>query len=337
MPKGTYIYGVVQATRAPSLAGVPVGLSGAGRPRALRAGRDRWVVVADVPLEQYGEKALADGLQDLDWVASRAMAHEAVVEHLARRASVVPMKLFTIFLTDDRAIEDIERSAEDDRPRLPPDLRRRGVERSCIWRGRRSCGRAYGTAACAKAPGAGSAVGCGVSPAQEKSERRTPAPPRFARHGRHGRPSGARADRARVTRQAAGRGEAGARLASRRRLPRFRRSASEVSSRGQAPGSRVSSGGLHADADRALAGLSLHRDEPCTPPPRARLDRSPPLPRPRPPRHPTPPTSTSEAPWLACPPHAAHPPTVARLLEERDHTVLDLDRQPAQSRRHRHR
>ena len=36
------------------------------------------------------------------------MAHEAVVEHLARRAAVVPMKLFTIFLTDDRAIEDIE-------------------------------------------------------------------------------------------------------------------------------------------------------------------------------------------------------------------------------------
>ena len=108
MPKGTYIYGVLQATRAPSLASVPVGLSGAGRPRALRAGRDRWVVVADVPLEQYGEQALADGLQDLDWVASRAMAHEAVVEHLARRASVVPMKLFTIFLTDERAIEDIE-------------------------------------------------------------------------------------------------------------------------------------------------------------------------------------------------------------------------------------
>jgi hypothetical protein len=36
------------------------------------------------------------------------MAHEAVVEHLARRASVVPMKLFTIFLSDDRAVGDIE-------------------------------------------------------------------------------------------------------------------------------------------------------------------------------------------------------------------------------------
>jgi hypothetical protein len=108
MPRGTYIYGVVQAARAPSLAGVPVGLSGAGRPRALRAGPDRWVVVADVPLEQYGERALAGGLRDLDWVASRAMSHEAVVEHLAKRAPVVPMKLFTIFLTDDRAIDDIE-------------------------------------------------------------------------------------------------------------------------------------------------------------------------------------------------------------------------------------
>jgi Gas vesicle synthesis protein GvpL/GvpF len=105
---GTYIYGLVQSARAPSLARVPDGLAGAKRPRALRAGPNRWIVAADVPLDRYGEEALERGLRDLDWVASCAMAHEAVVEHLARRAPVVPMKLFTIFLGDTSALEHLD-------------------------------------------------------------------------------------------------------------------------------------------------------------------------------------------------------------------------------------
>jgi hypothetical protein len=45
----------------------------------------------------------------MDWVAAIAVAHEGVVEHFARlpRATVVPMKLFTMFSSSDRAIEDV--------------------------------------------------------------------------------------------------------------------------------------------------------------------------------------------------------------------------------------
>lgn len=110
MPKGTYVYGLVESPRAPSLSAAPVGLAGAGPPRALPLKRGRWVVAADVPLERYGEEALARGLRDLDWVGTCALAHERVVEYLARRGSVVPMKLFTIFHSDARAIEDVARA-----------------------------------------------------------------------------------------------------------------------------------------------------------------------------------------------------------------------------------
>lgn len=109
MPKGTYVYGLVETPRAPSLAAAPPGLAGAGPARALPVGPGRWVVVADVPLERYGEEPLARGLRDLDWVGACAVAHEAMVEYLARRGSVVPMKLFTIFRSDPRAIGHVAR------------------------------------------------------------------------------------------------------------------------------------------------------------------------------------------------------------------------------------
>jgi hypothetical protein len=63
------------------------------------------MVTASVPLDRYGTGPLDAALRDLDWVASIALAHEAVVEHFVRSpgASVIPMKLFTMFATDARA------------------------------------------------------------------------------------------------------------------------------------------------------------------------------------------------------------------------------------------
>lgn len=110
MTKGTYVYGLVESSRAPALSAAPAGLAGAGRPRALPVNPGRWVVAADVPLDRYGEEPLARGLRDLDWVGACALAHEAVVEYLSQRGSVVPMKLFTIFHSDERAIEDVARA-----------------------------------------------------------------------------------------------------------------------------------------------------------------------------------------------------------------------------------
>jgi hypothetical protein len=55
-------------------------------------------VVSRVPLAIYGEEALTANLTDPTWTAVRAMRHEQVVEHFARRASVVPLRFGTIYL-----------------------------------------------------------------------------------------------------------------------------------------------------------------------------------------------------------------------------------------------
>lgn len=107
MPKGaagTYVYCLVGAARRPSLARVPRGPAGIGRLRLLDVAPGLWLVVADAPLDKYGEEAINRGLTNLDWVSRAAVAHEAVVEAFVGASAVVPMKLFTIFTSDARAL-----------------------------------------------------------------------------------------------------------------------------------------------------------------------------------------------------------------------------------------
>ena len=51
---------------------------------------------------------------DLEWVSAIAVAHEAVVEYFARLrgATVIPMKLFTLFTSPSRAIAEMRRRSE---------------------------------------------------------------------------------------------------------------------------------------------------------------------------------------------------------------------------------
>jgi hypothetical protein len=103
----TYVYCAVQAPKAPALARAPRGLTGTGRLRALDAGDGLWLVVADAPLARYGADAIERSLHDLDWLSRRAVEHEAVVEHTARGAVTIPMKMFTLFASDERALAHI--------------------------------------------------------------------------------------------------------------------------------------------------------------------------------------------------------------------------------------
>jgi Gas vesicle synthesis protein GvpL/GvpF len=102
---GTYVYGVVAAARRPSLTRVPAGLPGTGRLRLLDVEPRLYVVAADAPLARYGEAAIRKGLADLDWVSRAAVAHERVVEFFVDATAVLPMKLFTIFTSDARAVD----------------------------------------------------------------------------------------------------------------------------------------------------------------------------------------------------------------------------------------
>jgi hypothetical protein len=104
----TYLYCIVHAAKAPAVARVPPGIPGARGLVVRAAGRSLWGVVSEVPLETYGPDALDRALADLPWVAQIAMAHEHVVEHFARQrgSTAVPMKLFTMFSSPDRALEE---------------------------------------------------------------------------------------------------------------------------------------------------------------------------------------------------------------------------------------
>ena len=107
--KATYLYCLIRRPEPPDLAGAPAGVPGASPPRLLAVAEGLWLVAADVPLPDYGEAEIASRLEDLAWVSERALGHEAVVEHLAggEPESLVPMKLFTLFASDERAVEHV--------------------------------------------------------------------------------------------------------------------------------------------------------------------------------------------------------------------------------------
>ncbi len=123
----TYLYCLVRSARRPALQRISGGLPGAGPVRALDAGQGLWLIVADVPGEEYGEAAIASGLQQLEWVSRRAIGHEAIVEQFLGARAVLPMQLFTIFTTDARALEHVRR----DRRRIDRILTR--VEGQVEW------------------------------------------------------------------------------------------------------------------------------------------------------------------------------------------------------------
>lgn len=115
----TYVYCLVRATGQPSLRRAPAPVPGGRSVRLLEVPLSKpkaqspkppfrhWLVVSSVPARQYDEAALERGLQRLDWVGPRALAHEAVVEHFLSSPAVLPMQLFALFTTDARAIEHV--------------------------------------------------------------------------------------------------------------------------------------------------------------------------------------------------------------------------------------
>lgn len=74
---------------------------------------DLAAVACAVPLSDYGEGALESRLTDAAWTATRALRHERAVEHFARRATVVPLRFGTIYLSRENVARMLgERSAQ---------------------------------------------------------------------------------------------------------------------------------------------------------------------------------------------------------------------------------
>lgn len=80
----------------------------------MLASDDLAAVVSSVPLADYGEDVLPSRLADATWTAVRAMRHEKVVEHFARRASIIPLRFGTIYLERAR----VEQMLSDERTNL---------------------------------------------------------------------------------------------------------------------------------------------------------------------------------------------------------------------------
>jgi hypothetical protein len=72
---------------------------GGGLARAIRAA-GLTAIVGDVSELEFGEAALRRNLEDLDWLERTARTHHAVIEAVAGRCSVVPMRLATVFACD---------------------------------------------------------------------------------------------------------------------------------------------------------------------------------------------------------------------------------------------
>ena len=123
----TYVYALVRADKRPALRALPGAMPGGGPVRLVAPAQGLWLVVSTVPAQAYDEAALEAGLQDLDWLGPRAIAHEAVVEHFLACPALLPMQLFTLFKTDGRAVDHVVNT----QPEIENILGR--VERHAEW------------------------------------------------------------------------------------------------------------------------------------------------------------------------------------------------------------
>jgi hypothetical protein len=106
----SYAYAVARDT--PALGEALSGLSGvSGAPvHLVRSESCDGLVVAVSPVSgnEFGEDALRSHLEDLDWLESTARAHHRVIETLARRTTVLPLRLVTVYLDDERVRSMLE-------------------------------------------------------------------------------------------------------------------------------------------------------------------------------------------------------------------------------------
>ncbi|MFF4896266.1 GvpL/GvpF family gas vesicle protein [Streptomyces sp. NPDC001068] len=88
------------------VAGAPVRLVPGGSGTAPAA------AVGSVPAEDFREDALRRHLEDLDWLEAVARAHHSVIEALAARTTVLPLRLATVYLDDGRVAAMLREEAD---------------------------------------------------------------------------------------------------------------------------------------------------------------------------------------------------------------------------------
>jgi hypothetical protein len=92
-----YVYAVCGALDAPLAAGL-TGVGGGAPRRIHHAGLT--ALVSHVPADQFSEGALRRNLENLDWLADTARAHQTVIAALTSVTSPLPLRLATVFRDD---------------------------------------------------------------------------------------------------------------------------------------------------------------------------------------------------------------------------------------------
>jgi hypothetical protein len=79
----------------------------AGQPRVLWS-ENLGAVVSPVPLTEFGEEGLKRNLNDLEWLERMARAHEAVLDAALADGTIVPMRVCTIYTSEDQVSAMLE-------------------------------------------------------------------------------------------------------------------------------------------------------------------------------------------------------------------------------------
>jgi hypothetical protein len=101
----------VAADAEPAFTGGLIGVGGGAARPVTAAGLV--AIAGDVPLAQFGEAALRRNLEDLDWLEQTARAHHAVIEAVAKERTVVPMRLATVYRSDEGVAGMLRERAAD--------------------------------------------------------------------------------------------------------------------------------------------------------------------------------------------------------------------------------
>jgi Gas vesicle synthesis protein GvpL/GvpF len=98
----------------------PLGAAGVEPDREVRVVQQGELValVSAVPLSEYSDERLREHLNDIEWVERVARAHERVLEQTLERATILPLRLCTIY----RDQEGVRRMLSEQEPLLLQEL-----------------------------------------------------------------------------------------------------------------------------------------------------------------------------------------------------------------------
>lgn len=107
---GYYVYGVAWEEEAE----IPEDLEGVDPEHrvTLVSHRGLAAFASRVSLSEFGEEPLHENLNDVEWLETKARAHERVLDHVLARMAVVPMRLCTIYRSEAHVREVLEREHE---------------------------------------------------------------------------------------------------------------------------------------------------------------------------------------------------------------------------------